>query len=221
MNFEKLNTRFITIEGGDGAGKSSMIPVIKEHLEANGFEVITTREPGGTPLGESLRSLILEKPMNNIAETLLLFAARSQHISEVIEPNLSAGKVVLCDRFTDSTVVYQSKAKGVALRDVNSLAKIVQDGLEPGLTLSFNVPIDISKARLKQTGKALDKFEREPDEFKRKVQEGYLELVKNNPNRCKLVDSSISIEDTKKQVIDILNDYIPKMNQTQAKKIKP
>ncbi len=220
MEYNHLGVRFITIEGGDGAGKSSMIPIIKEHLEQQGFEVVTTREPGGTTLGESLRSVILEKPMSNIAETLLLFAARSQHITEVIEPNLSSGKVVLCDRFTDSTVVYQCKAKGVSIKDVNALARIVQDGLEPGLTLSFNVPLDISKARLKKTGKTLDKFEREPDDFKIKVQEGYLELVKNNPNRCKLVDSSVSIEDTKRQVIDILNDYIPKMLPPQ-KKISP
>jgi len=216
---EKL--KFITIEGGDGAGKSTFIPFIKDYLESLGEEVVLTREPGGTELGEKLRELLLTRKMDVTTETLLMFAARAQHIADVIKPALQQGKWVICDRFTDSTYAYQCAGKGFPKSSLKQLENIVQNDLKPGITFIFDVPLHVSKARLVKTGKILDKFESEGDDFKEKVNNGYKNLVKKEINRCKLIDSSKTIEETKEQVLFYLQNFVQEFKNTNKKKLKP
>lgn len=205
--------KFITIEGGDGAGKSTFIPFIAEYLENKGEQVVLTKEPGGTPLGDHLRKFLLEHKMDTMAETLLMFAARAQHIKDIIEPALKEDKWVICDRFTDSTYAYQSVAKGLPESVIKNLQDLVQKDLRPGLTFVFDVPLELGKERLFKTGKILDKFEREGDDFKEKVNLGYKNIVKKNPARCKLIDSSEEISITKEQVLIILNEFYKEQKQ--------
>lgn len=209
----KTRFKFITIEGGDGAGKSTFIPIIQNYLTNQGEEVILTREPGGTFLGEKLRDLLLTHKMDTLAETLLMFAARAEHIEQIIKPALNDGKWVICDRFTDSTFAYQSAAKGLPESVIKTLQDVVQKDLLPGLTFVFDVPLAVSKQRLLKTGKIPDKFESEDDTFKENVNIGYKNIVKKNPARCKLIDSSRSIEDTKEQVIILLNQFYQSFNK--------
>ena len=205
--------RFITIEGGDGAGKSTFIPFISEYLESKGESYILTKEPGGTPLGDHLKIFLLEHKMDTMAETLLMFAARAQHIKDIIEPALRDGKWVICDRFTDSTYAYQSVAKGLPESVIKTLQDLVQKDLRPGLTFVFDVPLALGKERLFKAGKALDKFEREGDDFKERVNLGYKNIVKKNPARCKLIDSSEEVSETKEQVLIILNEFYKEQKQ--------
>jgi dTMP kinase len=213
-----MNLRFITIEGGDGAGKSTYIPVIKQHLESLGHQVLLTREPGGTKLGETLRETALREPMSPLAETMLMFTARAEHVETVIRPALEKSIWVICDRFTDSTMAYQSFAKGVPESVIRSLTETVQGDLRPGLTFVFDVPLSISKARLMKTGKIPDKFESEDDIFFEKVQNGFKSIVKREPNRCKLIDSSRTIEETNEQVLILLNNHIEMVSYHDMKK---
>lgn len=211
--------KFITIEGGDGAGKSTFIPVIKNYLESMGQEVILTREPGGTALGEKLRDLLLTHKMDLTAETLLMFAARAQHVNDVIEPALAQGKWVICDRFTDSTYAYQCAGKGFPEGSLKHLENIVQGDLRPGITFVFDVPLHVSKERLAKTGKIPDKFESEDDDFKERVNKGYKNLVKKELTRCKLIDSSQTIEDTKEQVLLHLQSFVHEFTSKSKKKL--
>lgn len=213
-----LNLKFITIEGGDGAGKSTYIPVIKEHLESLGHQVLLTREPGGTKLGESLRETLLREPMTPLAETMLMFSARAEHVETVIRPALEKDIWVICDRFTDSTMAYQSFAKGVPESVIRALQKLVQGDLKPALTFVFDVPLSVSKARLMKTGKIPDKFEGAGDTFQENVQNGFKTIVKSDPNRCKLIDSSRSIEETNEQVLIVLNNHIEVVSYYDMKK---
>ncbi len=219
-NNDKQPLRFITIEGVDGAGKSTYIPFIKNYLESKGEEVILTREPGGTELGERLRSLLLNFPMSVMSETLLMFAARAQHIEQVIKPALAEGKWVICDRFTDSTMAYQSGAKGMPESEVKMLESLVQKEIKPGLTYVFDVPLEVSKARLNKTGKVPDKFERESDEFFNNVLCEYKNIVKRDPKRCKLVDSSKTVEETNDQVFVYLENFYNKLKNERPKSLK-
>lgn len=205
--------KFITIEGADGAGKSTFIPVIKDYLESLGHEVVLTREPGGTPLGEKLRDIALTHKMSITSETLLMFASRAEHIEQIIEPALKADKWVICDRFTDSTIAYQCNGKGFPMGELKQLQSIVQRDLVPGLTFVFDVPLSVSKARLEKTGKVPDKFESETDQFKENVNRGYKNIVKKDPDRCKLIDSSQTIDDTKDQVLHHLKKYVESLNK--------
>ncbi|NCQ52220.1 dTMP kinase [archaeon] len=213
--------KFITIEGGDGAGKSTFIPIIKNYLESLGQNVVLTREPGGTGLGEKLRDLILTHRMDLTAETLLMFAARAQHVADVINPALEDENTwVICDRFTDSTYAYQCAGKGFPEGSLRQLENMVQSDLRPGITFVFDVPLHISKARLAKTGKVPDKFESEDDDFKERVNKGYKTLVKQQLNRCKLIDSSQTIEDTKEQVLFHLQSFVQELSVSNSKKNK-
>ncbi len=217
---EKL--KFITIEGGDGAGKSTFIPIIKNYLESKGFNVVLTREPGGTGLGEKIRDLVLTHRMDLTAETLLMFAARAQHVNNVVSPALENDNTfVICDRFTDSTYAYQCAGKGFPEGYLRQLENMVQGDLRPGITFVFDVPIHISKARLAKTGKIPDKFESEDDDFKERVNKGFKTLVKQQINRCKLIDSSQTVEDTKEQVLFYLESFIKEIKNQSKKKVKP
>jgi len=192
--------RFLTLEGVDGAGKSTHVAWIAERLRARGHAVLVTREPGGTPLAERLRELVLAEPMDPIAETMLLFAARADHVQRVIDPALRAGTWVLCDRFTDATFAYQGGGKGVAAELIAHLAQVSHDGLLPDRTLVFDCPYEVSRERLKQTGRVPDRFERENREFFERVRQEYLGLARSDPERIRLVDASRSLEDIKKVI---------------------
>jgi len=200
--------KFITIEGTDGAGKSTFVPEMKAMLEAQGYEVILTREPGGTPFADELREIILNKPMDSMTALLLAFASRNEHIENVIKPALEAGKYVISDRFTDSTYAYQVAGQGVPKEYVEVLEHMVQKQLKPDMTLIFTVPVEVSRQRLSKTGKEPDNFESQNNDFFQRVLDGYLNIAKNEPERCKLVDSSKSLEDTKEQVVGIMNQFL-------------
>ncbi|MFA6178350.1 MAG: dTMP kinase [Candidatus Methylopumilus sp.] len=188
-----MRGKFITLEGMDGAGKSTHIPNIVSVLEARGFEVISTREPGGTKLGERLRELLLHEPMHPETETLLMFAARREHIAEVIEPALARGAYVLSDRFTDATYAYQCGGRGVASAKICALEDWVQGNLQPDITLLFDVPVAVSVQRL-AGARSPDKFERETSEFFTRIRNAYLLRAQENPQRFRVIDSNQPLE---------------------------
>lgn len=198
-----MTAKFITLEGMDGAGKSTHIPSIIEMLKARGREVVSTREPGGTPLGERLRELLLHEAMHAETETLLMFAARREHIANVIAPALERGVYVLSDRFTDATFAYQSGAKGVPANKVEILEQWVQEDLQPDITLLFDVPVEVSIARL-AGARSPDKFERESADFFTRIRNAYLERARKNPQRFRVIDGSKSLEEVAKAVKDII-----------------
>lgn len=187
--------KFITLEGVDGAGKSTHIPWIAEQLRTAGRETIVTREPGGTTLAESLRELVLSTPMGAMAETLLMFAARADHVANVIRPALERGAWVVCDRFTDATVAYQGAGKGVDADLIRRLAQATHDGLEPDLTFVFDCPYEVSRQRLGRTGKTLDRFESEAESFFERVRAAYRSQALAAPARVKLLDATRSVDD--------------------------
>ena len=194
--------RFITVEGIDGAGKSTHLPRLKELLEHRGHSVWVTREPGGTPLGERLRSLLLHEPMTHLTETLLMFAARREHCEREIWPRLAAGTWVVCDRFTDATYAYQGGGHGVALPTIAALERDVLGDFHPDATLVFDVPVDVSRERLTKLsdGRALDKFEREGARFFERVRAVYLERAQADPQRCRVIDRTAP-RDTVEQAV--------------------
>ena len=195
---------FITLEGMDGAGKSTHIPNIIAALKARGVEVVSTREPGGTRLGEQLRALLLHDAMHTETETLLMFAARREHCANVIEPALKRGAYVLSDRFTDATYAYQCGAKGVASSKIKQLEKWVQGSLQPDLTLLFDVPVEISMKRL-TTAREPDKFEREDAQFFEKLRQAYLTRAKENPARFRVIDANQALDKVKVLVEEIIS----------------
>lgn len=192
----KKRGKFITLEGMDGAGKSTHIPNIIALLKARGVEVVATREPGGTRLGEQLRALLLHDAMQPETETLLMFAARCEHIASVIEPALKRGAYVLSDRFTDATYAYQCGAKGVSSKKIEQLEKWVQGNLQPDMTLLFDVPVEISMTRL-STAREPDKFEREDAKFFEKLRQAYLTRAKENPQRFRIIDANQALDKVK------------------------
>lgn len=188
-----MRGKFITLEGMDGAGKSTHIPNIVSALEARGFEVVSTREPGGTKLGERLRELLLHESMHPETETLLMFAARREHIAEVIEPALTRGAYVLSDRFTDATYAYQCGGRGVEAAKICALEGWVQGSLQPDVTLLFDVPVEVSIQRLADA-RSPDKFERETSDFFTRIRNAYLLRAQENPQRFRVIDSNQSLE---------------------------
>jgi dTMP kinase len=200
----KSRGKFITLEGMDGAGKSTHIPNIITALKARGVEVVSTREPGGTRIGEQLRALLLHDAMHPETETLLMFAARREHIASVIEPALKRGAYVLSDRFTDATYAYQCGAKGVASSKIKQLEKWVQGNLQPDLTLLFDVPVEISMKRL-VTAREPDKFERENAQFFEKLRQAYLTRAKENPARFRVINANQALDKVKVLVEEIIS----------------
>lgn len=198
-----MRGKFITLEGMDGAGKSTHIPNIIELLKTRGFEVVSTREPGGTSLGERLRELLLHESMDPETETLLMFAARREHIAQVIEPALARGAYVLSDRFTDATFAYQSAGKGVLPSKIKELETWVQESLQPDLTLLFDVPVSVSVDRL-ASARAPDKFERESKDFFEKIRASYLQRASEYPARFQIVDANRPLPDVENSVKEII-----------------
>lgn len=198
-----MTAKFITLEGMDGAGKSTHIPSIIEALESRGVEVVSTREPGGTALGERLRALLLHEPMHPETETLLMFAARREHIANVIAPALARGAYVLSDRFTDATYAYQCGAKGVLASKIELLEQWVQEDLQPDLTLLFDVPVEVSIQRL-STARTPDKFERESAEFFTRIRNAYLQRARENPKRFRVIDAHMPLEKVAESVKEVI-----------------
>ena len=191
--------KFITLEGVDGAGKTTHVEFIKNYLSDLDINYVLTREPGGTLLGEQLREILLHDEMSPETETILMFAARNEHIDKVIRPNLIKGNVVISDRFTDATYAYQAGGKGVKDEKIDILKKWVQGSLQPNLTFLFDLSVDISIERLNKT-RTLDKFEREDKNFHENIRQKYLMLAKLSPERFCILNSEKSIEKIQNQI---------------------
>jgi dTMP kinase len=191
---------FLTVEGVDGAGKSSHLDWLADALRAQGKTVVLTREPGGTSVGERLREMLLHEAMDLETETLLMFAARREHLAQVILPALTRGDVVISDRFTDATYAYQGGGRGVSRNKILQLEQWVQGDLQPNLTLLFDLPLAIAAQRLAQGRAQLDKFEQESQVFFENTRAAYLERAADAPNRICIIDSAQSLEATRAQV---------------------
>jgi dTMP kinase len=196
--------KFISLEGVDGAGKSSHVQWIADALREEGREVIETREPGGTAVGESLRSLLLTETMDIETETLLMFAARREHIVRVILPALNAGRWVVSDRFTDATFAYQGGGRGLPAGRIAVLENWVQQGLQPDLTLVFDVPVEVAQQRIRKETSHPDRFERLDAAFFGRVRNAYLDRARAFPLRIKIIDSSRSFDEVHKQLKEFI-----------------
>ena len=199
--------RFITLEGIDGAGKSTHAAWLVEALAARGRRVVATREPGGTPTGEAIRGFLLHEVMTHETECLLMFAARREHVARVIAPALARGEVVLCDRFTDATFAYQGAGHGVSTTLIAQLATLVHGDCNPDLTLLFDVPSAVSRERLDRVaarGRALDKFEREERSFFDRVRDCYLARAAAEPTRFRVIDSTRPVVDVRAELTRII-----------------
>ncbi len=202
--------KFITLEGGEGVGKSTNLLFVKKLLEQQGKEVITTREPGGTIFAEKIRQLLLaenEEKISDNTELLLMFAARSQHIAQIIRPALSKGVWVLCDRFTDATYAYQGGARGMDVSLIEWLEKSMQDEINPDLTLLLDAPVNVGMKRVSERG-ALDRFEREQMQFFEDVRKCYLQRAIQYPDRIKKIDADKSLEIVQADVSIIIKQFM-------------
>lgn len=199
-----MRGKFVTLEGMDGAGKSTHQKFVADLVATRAPHVIQTREPGGTDLAERLRQTILSDPMSPEVETLLLFAARADHVARVIRPALEAGTWVVCDRFTDATAAYQGAGKGVPADLIERLAAAAHPGLIPDRTLVFDCSFEISRKRLQ--GKTLDRFEREERAFFERVRAAYLERSRAEPQRIRVVDAGLPLPEIRKALERALSD---------------
>lgn len=200
--------KFITLEGIDGAGKSSHLKFIADHVESLGHETVTTREPGGTPLGEKLRTLLLNEKMHGDTEVLLMFASRREQLLETIVPLLQSGTWVVCDRYTDSTYAYQCGGRGLPEARVATLEEWVHGNLQPDLTFLFDAPLDVARERLERSTDHPDKFEREQNEFFAKVRGAYLQRAARFPARIKVIDSARSIAEIQAELAAYLASLV-------------
>ena len=203
-----MRGRFITIEGGEGAGKSTMMGRVADWLENAGHRVIRTREPGGTELAEKLREILLDR--NNIslsgrAELLLMFAARAQHLEELIRPALARGDWVLCDRFTDATWAYQGGGRGLPRHEIESLEMLVHGDLQPDLTLLLDLPVELGLKRAARRS-AADRFEQESTQFFERVRAAYLERAEAAPERFAVIDAASNMEQVWSQIDSVLRE---------------
>lgn len=205
-----MSGRFITLEGGEGVGKTTNISYIQSLLEQNNISVLLTREPGGTVLAENIRQLLLDKEQEAIAEQtelLMMFAARAQHIKHVIKPALDKGEWVLCDRFTDATYAYQGGGRNIDLSTIQWLENFVQADLRPDLTLLLDAPIQLGMQRAEQRGN-LDRFESEKMAFFEKVRQAYLSIAEQQSERMKIIDATQSLESVQSQIKHVLSPFI-------------
>ncbi|MFI3195685.1 MAG: dTMP kinase [Methylococcaceae bacterium] len=202
--------KFITLEGGEGVGKSTNLAFIKTHLEQHSIPVVVTREPGGTYLAEKIRNLLLDNESEKLTETaelLLMFAARSQHIKHVIEPALAAGNWVLCDRFTDASYAYQGGGRSMKASAIEWLEHFVQGALRPDLTLLLDAPVDVGIERARQRGQ-FDRFEMEQNTFFERVRRAYLLQMELNPERIKLIKANQPLGDVQRSIADALRVFL-------------
>lgn len=210
-----MNTaRFITVEGIEGAGKSTCMSLIARSIESAGFALISTREPGGTPLGEELREVLLghrRDGMSIDAELLLMFAARAEHLRTRIEPALDAGTWVLCDRFTDATYAYQGGGRGVAIERIAQLETWVQGDRRPDLTLLLDLPVELGLERAGKRSRP-DRFEQESLRFFERVRGGYLDLARQHPQRIRLLDAARPLIEVEAQIRRIMTEYLARVS---------
>jgi dTMP kinase len=199
--------RFITFEGIDGAGKSTHIGYVTALLKAAGKTVVSTREPGGTTLGEKLRDLLLHEPMHLETEALLMFASRREHVAQVIEPAIARGEWVLSDRFTDASFAYQGGGRGLDRAKLDALEQWVHPHLQPDLTLLFDVPLDVARARLDAT-RTLDRFEAEQADFFARVRDEYLRRAATSGGRIVVIDSTLAIDDVRTALRSALEKWL-------------
>jgi dTMP kinase len=199
--------KFITFEGIDGAGKSTHIAFVGDYLKARGVELVSSREPGGTPLGEKLRDLVLHEKMHLETEALLMFASRREHIAQVIAPALHGGAWVISDRFTDASFAYQGGGRGMDLVKLEALEQWVHPHLQPDLTLLFDVPLEVARARLDAT-RSLDKFEQEKADFFASTRNEYLRRAAQFPERFRVIDSTQTIAEIQIQLGAILDELL-------------
>lgn len=201
---------FITLEGVEGAGKSSLMDYLSDLFTNAGREVIQTREPGGTKTGEQIRDILLDSnntSLDNSTELLLMFAARMQHIKEVIQPALSSGQIVICDRFTDASYAYQGGGRGIDVSRIQTLEDWVQQGLNPDLTLLFDLDVEIGLRRAGKRSQA-DRFEQEDIVFFERIRSCYLERANNEPARFRIIDSGKTMENVKQQIQKVLQEHL-------------
>ena len=199
-----MTGKFITLEGVDGAGKSTHIPAIAEMLRARGKEILLTREPGGTPLGEKLRELLLHESMHPETESLLMFAARREHLDQVIRPALERGVYVISDRFTDASFAYQCGGRGVSTAKVGQLERWVQGEFQPDLTLLFDLPVAVSTRRL-AGARNPDRFEKEGEDFFNRIRNAYLARAEQFPQRFRVIDSGKTIPEIQAELQAMLS----------------
>ena len=197
---EPSRGRFITFEGIDGAGKSTHIAGVAELIRLHGYQVVSTREPGGTPLGEKLRELLLHEPMHLETEAMLMFAARREHLARVIEPALARGDWVVCDRFSDATYAYQGGGRGLDKAKFAVLEQWVHGHLQPDLTFLFDLPPGVAEQRISAQGRELDRFEQEKRDFHVRVRAAYLERAAAAPRRIAVINADQPLEKIKKLV---------------------
>lgn len=198
-----MRGKFITLEGMDGAGKSTHIPTIIAALQARGLQVVSTREPGGTTLGESLRDLLLHQSMHAETEALLMFAARREHIAQVIEPALANGSYVVSDRFSDASFAYQSGGRGVPPEKIEQLEAWVHADLQPDLTILFDVPVEVSVTRL-AGARSPDKFEQQDAAFFTRIRNAYLQRAEASPGRFRVINGNQPIEQVEQVLMQII-----------------
>jgi len=200
-----MTGKFITLEGVDGAGKSTHLGWLVDYLRMQGRAVVQTREPGGTPLGEKLREILLHDAMHLETEALLMFAARREHLERVIRPAVARGDWVVCDRFTDASFAYQGGGRGLPFEKLVGLENWVQAGMQPDLTLLFDLPVDIAAQRMAGAARTLDRFEQEQVDFHERVRAAYLARAAQAPQRMKVIDSRQSIDAIQHQLQEILS----------------
>jgi len=202
--------KFITLEGGEGVGKTTNLVFIKDYLQQHNISVVVTREPGGTVLAEKIRHLLLDKDSEEIseqAELLLIFAARAQHIKHVIEPALAQGGWVLCDRFTDATYAYQGGGRNMRISTIEWLENLVQGNLRPDLTVLLDAPVEIGIERARERG-AFDRFESEKISFFEHVRRAYLLQVELHPERIKLIKANQPLVDVQRAIVDVIRTLL-------------
>lgn len=207
---------FITFEGIEGSGKSSQVALLADYLTAQGRQVAVTREPGGTPIGDQVRAILLDpknRALDPKAELLLYAASRAQHIREVIAPSLKAGTVVLCDRFADATIAYQGYGRGLDLAMISALDRIVTSGIQPDLTLLLDIEASagLARARGRNHSRGLEneaRFENEEIAFHERVRKGYLALARQQPARVRVVDASQPLEEVQKNIRKIVEEIL-------------
>jgi dTMP kinase len=205
-----LKGLFITIEGPDGSGKSTQIKLLKEHLENKGYDVLLTREPGGTNISEKIRNIILDKEnksMHPKTEALLYAASRAQHVEQLIKPALNDGKIVICDRFVDSSLVYQGLGRDLGIDNIYNLNLFAMGDVIPNLTLLFDIDMTVAKKRKENRGN-LDRLESEEDFFHKKVFNGYKELKNLYPDRIQLVKADDSIKEVHERIINMIDEFL-------------
>jgi len=204
---------FITFEGLDGSGKTTQMEILSDYLKNRRFDVVTTMEPGGTKIGQKIRKILLDKKNHDIsplAETLLFLASRAELVSEVIVPALREGKIVLCDRFFDSTVVYQGIARGLGEKEILKMNLWATGGVVPDITFLLSVKVSKGKKRMYDADKKTDRIELEKDSFKEKIYRGYLDIAKKNKDRIVIIDGEDSIENISEEIKNKVCEYLEK-----------